>query len=105
MFEERVGFDEPWQAQAWVIARALERSGLFSPAEWSEALGASIRARGDDQYYEAVLETLETLIKRKGAASSVELARMKQAWEEAYETTPHGKPVNLAEGERDWVKR
>lgn len=95
---DRVKFDEPWQAQAWVLAHALAGRGLFSLAEWSDALGAAIRARGADDgahYYDAVLEALETLIVQKGAASPADLAQVKDAWREAYETTPHGKPVEL----------
>jgi nitrile hydratase accessory protein len=95
---DHVKFDEPWQAQAWVLAHALAGRGLFSLAEWSDALGAAIRAHGADDgtaYYDAVLEALETLIVSKGAASPADLAQMKDAWREAYETTPHGKPVEL----------
>ena len=96
---DHVKFDEPWQAQAWVLAHALAGRGLFSLAEWSDALGAAIRTHGAEngtQYYDAVLEALETLIVEKGAASPADLAQMKGAWREAYETTPHGKPVALA---------
>ena len=93
-------FDEPWQAQAWVLAHALAAKGLFSLAEWSNALGAAIRAHGADggaHYYDAVLEALETLIVKKGAATPDDLACMKNAWRRAYETTPHGKPVGLGD--------
>ena len=92
------GFDEPWQAYAWVIARDLCARGLFSPSEWSAALGAKLRARGGDgnlAYYEAVLDALESLLADKGAALPSELARLKEDWREAYEHTPHGKPVVL----------
>ena len=95
---DRVRFDEPWQAQAWVLAHALAGRGLFSLAEWSDALAAAIKTRGADDgaaYYDAVLEALETLIVQKGAASPADLAQVKEAWREAYETTPHGKPVAL----------
>jgi nitrile hydratase accessory protein len=95
---DHVRFDELWQAQAWVLAHALAERGLFSLAEWSDALGAAIKSRGTDdgaRYYDAVLEALETLIVRKGAASPADLEQMKEAWREAYETTPHGRPVAL----------
>ena len=91
-------FEEPWQAYAWVMARALSDRGLFTLNEWSRRLGAKLRARADDgtsAYYEAVLEALESLIIDKEAASPAELLELKQAWREAYETTPHGKPVEL----------
>ena len=96
--EPGTDFEEPWQAYAWVIARALAADGVYSPIEWSEVLGASLRRRpeeGSFAYYSAVLEALETLVVRKGAASGPELAKLKDDWCEAYETTPHGKPVEL----------
>ena len=92
------GFDEPWQAYAWVMAHDLCASGMFSPNEWSTALGTKLRARGGEgntAYYEAVLDALEMLLAEKGAASPGELAKLKKAWRQAYETTPHGKPVSL----------
>lgn len=92
------GFDEPWQAYAWVIAHDLCARGLFSPGEWSTKLGAKLRARageGNLAYYEAVLDALESLLAEKGAASPAELAQLKEAWREAFEHTPHGKPVVL----------
>jgi nitrile hydratase accessory protein len=92
------GFDEPWQAYAWVMAHQLCASGLFSPTEWSNALGARLRIRGGEgnaAYYEAVLDALEMLLTLKGAASPAELAALKEDWRHAYESTPHGKPVSL----------
>jgi nitrile hydratase accessory protein len=91
-------FEEPWQAQAWVMARALGENGLFSLNEWSAVLGEKLRARpesGSHAYYLAVLEALEALVVRKQAASEADLAALKEEWREAYETTPHGKPVAL----------
>ncbi len=91
-------FEEPWQACAWVIARALSEKGIFTSNEWSGRLGAKLRSRGDGgarAYYEAVLEALESLVVDKKAASPEELLELKQAWREAYERTPHGKPVEL----------
>src|SRR5438477_10742818 len=32
-------FDEPWQAQVLAMADALSKSGTFTTAEWSRALG------------------------------------------------------------------
>lgn len=92
------GFDEPWQAYAWVIAHDLCARGLFSPGEWSAMLGAKLRARGGEgnvAYHEAVLDALESLLAEKGAASAAELAQLREGWREAYEHTPHGKPVVL----------
>lgn len=93
-----IGFDEPWQAYAFTIARELAAHGLYSPAQWSERLGAKLRASadtGNNAYYRAVLEALESLIVEAGAASVRELAQTKENWRDAYRSTPHGKPVVL----------
>jgi nitrile hydratase accessory protein len=39
-------FEEPWQAQAFALAVALNGRGIFSWAEWSRALGAAIETAG-----------------------------------------------------------
>jgi nitrile hydratase accessory protein len=96
--DEHLTFAEPWQAQAYALMHALKERGVFSTNEWSEALGENLRKRpGDDGafYYEAFLETLEALVVRKGAARPDDLAALKEEWRHAYETTPHGKPVEL----------
>ncbi|MFQ5626581.1 MAG: nitrile hydratase accessory protein, partial [Methyloligellaceae bacterium] len=61
-------FDEPWQAQALALAFSLSERGVFSPAQWSQALGAAHRrilADGASDtpqtYYQAVVEALERL--------------------------------------------
>lgn len=95
---ERVAFAEPWQAQAYALAYELNRAGLFTWAEWSQTLGARLKARPHDdggEYYVAWLEALETLVIEKGAASAATLHGLKEAWRSAYESTPHGKPVEL----------
>jgi nitrile hydratase accessory protein len=96
--DDEQNFAEPWQAQAYALVQALIESGLFSTSEWSEALGANLRKRPDDDgafYYDAWLATLETLVIAKGAALPGDLANVKEAWRHAYETTPHGQPVEL----------
>ncbi len=92
------GFVEPWQAQAYAMAHALSDAGLFTWDEWTHALGEQLRKRPDDDgthYYDAFLATLELLVIAKGAANKSDLAALKDAWAHAYETTPHGKPVDL----------
>ena len=93
-------FDEPWQAQLLGLAYALTQAGVFTPAAWSETLGAELRAataRGapDTQatYYEAALAALERLT--AGGVSDTELTTRITAWRHAYESTPHGQPVIL----------
>jgi len=99
-------FAEPWEAQALAMAVRLEENGCFTAAEWAEALGAEIRraqAAGDPDdgttYYSHVLAALERLVAEKGLLNPDLLARRKAAWAAAYRTTPHGRPVTLAEEE------
>jgi nitrile hydratase accessory protein len=93
---EPKAFAEPWHAQAFAIAVALNERGLFSWAEWTQALGAEIARAPERDYYECWLEALEGLIAAKGAATRDELAALAQAWIEAAHATPHGKPIVLA---------
>jgi nitrile hydratase accessory protein len=95
-------FAEPWEAQALALAIALQRAGSFTAVEWAEALGAAIKraqAAGDPDdgstYYHHVLAALEHLVHEKQIASADLLAARKAAWIDAYERTPHGKPVEL----------
>ena len=99
-------FAEPWQAQAFAMALALHRQGLFTWTEWAEALAQQIAAAktaGDpdlgDRYYHHWLAALETLVSAKGASSAAELARHAQAWHHAAERTPHGRPIALEPGD------
>src|SRR5580692_2701987 len=41
-------FAEPWQAQAFALAVQLSEAGHFTWSEWSETLGAELRAAGQD---------------------------------------------------------
>ncbi len=98
-------FDKPWQAQALAAADVLAERGLFTRAAWSAALGAELkRAEGAGKpdtaatYYAAVLATLERLVVEADAASADSLAECREAWRQAYLTTPHGQPVNLSRG-------
>jgi nitrile hydratase accessory protein len=95
-------FAEPWQAQAFAMALALHHKGLFSWPEWADTLARQIQAaqaRGDadlgDTYYHHWLAALEAIVAAKGASSSDELERYRQAWDHAAERTPHGAPVEL----------
>jgi nitrile hydratase accessory protein len=36
-------FCEPWEAQAFALAVALQERGVFSKAEWAAALGEEIK--------------------------------------------------------------
>ena len=96
-------FAEPWQAEVLALAFALSERGMFSGAEWSQALGEELRraeAHGapDDQetYYTAALAALERLVAAAGGIDVDALAVRIEAWRRAYLDTPHGQPVELA---------
>jgi len=95
-------FREPWEAQAFAMALALHRRGLFSWPEWAATLGAEIKraqAAGDpdtgETYYRHWLNALERLVAEKGVADTATLARYREAWDHAADRTPHGMPIEL----------
>ncbi len=95
-------FAEPWQAQAFAMVLQLHQRGLFSWAEWAQALSAQIQsaqAGGDadlgDTYYQHWLAALECLVAQKGASTDAELNRYVSAWDHAADRTPHGQPIVL----------
>jgi len=99
-------FAEPWEAQAFALTLALHARGLFTWAEWAEALAAQIsaaQAAGDadagDTYYQHWLAALEALVATKGASTASELEHWRNAWDHAADRTPHGQPIVLAEGD------
>ena len=95
-------FNEPWEAQAFAMALALQERGIFTATEWSNALGAEIKraqAAGDsdtgESYYRHWLAALERLISEKGVANRETLRRYHEAWDRAADRTPHGQPIEL----------
>lgn len=90
--EERV-FAEPWQATAFAMTIALHERGLFTWAEWANALGEEVKH--GDAYYDAWLRALEKMLAAKGAAPTQEVDRFAAAWERAAHATPHGQPILL----------
>jgi nitrile hydratase accessory protein len=95
-------FREPWEAQAFAMALALQQRGLFTWGEWAAALGAEIKRAqraGDpdtgETYYRHWLATLERLVAEKGVASEETLERYRNAWDRAADRTPHGQPIEL----------
>jgi nitrile hydratase accessory protein len=96
-------FAEPWQAQAFALAVKLSEQGYFTWKEWAASLAEELQAaarRGepDDgtRYYEHWLAALERLVTAKGLTDQTALLTRREAWAEAYRTTPHGTPVVLA---------
>jgi len=102
-------FREPWEAQAFALARTLQERGIFSAKEWAAALGDEIKgaqAAGDpdtgETYYRHWLAALERLVAVKGVADPQLLERTRDAWRRASERTPHGTPIELKP--RDYAK-
>lgn len=96
-------FDEPWQAQLFALTVALSEAGHFSWPAWTEAFGAVLKDHGaarplDGQgdYWNAWLVTLEHLLDGAGWAARDEAEQVRALWEDAYLSTPHGKPVRIA---------
>ena len=93
-------FAEPWEARAFAMVRALQDSGLITPAEWAAALAAEIQrdqAQPDsgDTYYHHWLTALESVVAEKDLAPSDTLASRREAWVHAAHRTPHGEPIEL----------
>jgi nitrile hydratase accessory protein len=101
-------FKAPWEAQAFAMAVALHRQGLFTWSEWAAALADEIKhaqAAGDPDtgasYYHHWLAALERIVAEKRAADCTELARYRSAWQRAARRTPHGSPIAL--GDEDFA--
>jgi nitrile hydratase accessory protein len=97
-------FREPWEAQAFALAVALNERGLFTWSEWAAALGEEIKraqAAGDpdlgNTYYRHWLAALERILVAKGVADAAILERYRDAWDHAADRTPHGSPIELRE--------
>jgi nitrile hydratase accessory protein len=92
-------FAEPWQAQAFALALQLNAAGVFTWAEWAQALSRNLAGDPADdgsRYYEHWVATLEALTAERGLAAMSEMARRKAEWADAYRRTPHGRPVGLS---------
>lgn len=95
-------FAEPWHAQVFALTVHLNESGRFTWADWTTRFGATLARHGlnreldgGNDYFNAWLETLETLLAEDGSAERTEAEQMRAAWEQAYLITPHGAPVRL----------
>ncbi len=95
-------FREPWEAEAFAMAVALHKRGLFDWSEWTAVLAEEIRraqARGDpdtgETYYRHWLAALERIVAEKGVTDAASLARYRDAWDHAADRTPHGMPIIL----------
>ena len=80
----------------------LSEQGHFTWKEWAPTLADELQAaagRGEpddgSRYYEHWLAALERLVTAKGLTNQPALQARKEAWIDAYRTTPHGRPVDL----------
>src|SRR5262249_3734671 len=92
-------FREPWEAQAFAMALALYRGGVFTWPEWAATLGEEIKraqAAGDPDmghtYYRHWLNALERLVTEKRIADTPALLRYRAAVEQP---TRSGQPSEL----------
>lgn len=99
-------FREPWEAEAFAMAVALEARGVFTWGEWADMLGAEIKraqAAGDADtgvtYYSHWLSTLERMVTAKGLATLDTLETYRDAWDHAADRTPHGVAIELKPGD------
>ncbi|MFD3189552.1 nitrile hydratase accessory protein [Sedimentitalea sp. HM32M-2] len=95
-------FEQPWHAQLFALTVHLNECGRFTWPDWAARFGATLaehglqrELNGGDDYFNAWLETLEALLDQSGSAPRHEAVRMREAWRQAYLTTPHGAPVHL----------
>ncbi len=98
-------FVEPWHAQVFALTVHLNETGRFTWAEWVARFSATLKQHGlareldgGTDYFNAWLETLEILLVETQGVRRTDVARMRDAWEEAYLATPHGAPVHLPKG-------
>jgi len=98
-------FLEPWHAEVFALAVALNRKGVFTWGEWVEVFSSVLREIPADDgesaeatYYRRWLAAIERLVAHYGLASREEMTERKEAWRRAYLRTPHGYPVALEEG-------
>ncbi len=97
-------FAEPWQAELFALTVALCEAGQFTWPDWTRAFGAMLQRHGTTRdldgnadYYAAWLETLERLLDGTGLAPKPLADEMRDRWEAAYLSTPHGRPVRVAD--------
>lgn len=97
-------FEAPWHAQVFALTVHLNEAGHFEWGTWAERFGATLKRHGltrelngGEDYFAAWLETLESFLDEIGMAAPADVAALREAWEAAYLSTPHGAPVKLAD--------
>lgn len=95
-------FEEPWHAELFATTHALSATGIFTWPDWAAHFGAALAdadAAGSPKdgsaYYEIWLAAFEAFLISRGLADHENLETFREAWTEAYLSTPHGSPVQL----------
>lgn len=95
-------FTEPWHAQLFALTVRLNETGEFAWSDWAARFSETLKQQGmskdldgGDDYFQAWLVTLETLLDEAGHTDASEAGKVKAAWIEAYLTTPHGAAVQI----------
>ena len=95
-------FEAPWHAQVFALTVHLNEAGHFAWADWATRFGATLARHGvardlngGDDYFAAWLETLESFLSELGMTNPDAVELLRDKWEAAYLSTPHGAPVTL----------
>ena len=95
-------FEAPWHAQVFALTVHLNEAGHFAWSDWATRFGATLKRHGlskdlngGDDYFTAWLDTLETYLAETGSAPTNDVDKTRDAWVQAYLSTPHGTPVSL----------
>ena len=95
-------FSEPWEAEVFAMTLSMHEQGVFTWKEWAAMLSNSIRKaqqQGDpdlgDTYYSHWLTALEHMIVQKRIGSRSQLDQLRNEWDHAARSTPHGQPIEL----------
>lgn len=95
-------FEAPWHAEVFALTVGMNEAGHFTWSEWVEVFSTQLKQdgikselNGGDDYFNAWLTALETLLTQRGFAEAKVLGDLKVAWTEAYLSTPHGQPVKI----------
>ena len=98
-------FEQPWHAQVFALTVAMNEAGQIEWPVWAARFSAVLKREGldrdldgGDDYFRAWLATLEAMLAEQGAASEPEVRTLRDAWEVAFLTTPHGQPVRVGDG-------
>ena len=96
-------FQQPWHAELFAMTHALAAAGVFEWKDWTEAFGTALAnadhagaPRDGSTYYEIWLEAFQHFLAECGLADAAALGHLRDAWRDAYLSTPHGQPVTLS---------